>query len=183
MAPNEIYSERFSYSFLPSFSLFFSFLLLSPIFPSFWFTLILSSIFPFFGHWEYACANHEVERQGKANKSTTPRTAPFRGKKKSCPGWDSTLPRHSSMHYRHLLAMRKSNFASLPTYMNFNQLQILRKARFTIWRIAASRPAAKMEMESILATRQRGMARRGNATYSELSLSVIAHHTLIRNLI
>ena len=38
----------------------------------------------------------EVERQGKANKSNTPRTAlSFQGKK-SCPGWDSN-PRHSAV--------------------------------------------------------------------------------------
>ena len=39
----------------------------------------------------------EVERQGKANKSTTPRTAlSFKEKMKSCPGWDSN-PRHSAV--------------------------------------------------------------------------------------
>ena len=48
------------------------------------------------------------------------------------------------------------------------------KARFTICRLAPSRlapsrPAAEIEMDSILATRQRGTARRGKATYCEPS--------------
>ena len=51
------------------------------------------------------------------------------------------------------------------------------KARFTIWRISPSRcaalllavpcPAAKIEMESILAVRQHGTARPANGTYCE----------------
>ena len=34
---------------------------------------------------------NEVERQGKANKSTTPKTALFKVKKKSCTGWACTV--------------------------------------------------------------------------------------------
>ena len=38
------------------------------------------------------------------------------------------------------------------------------KARFTICHVGPPRPAAKIEMDSILAAWQRGTARRGNAT-------------------
>ena len=46
------------------------------------------------GHVQYCMSQqHEVERQGKANNSTTPRTALlFREKKKSCPGLPTELP-------------------------------------------------------------------------------------------
>ena len=59
--------------------------------------------------------NYEVERHNK-QVNYTQDSSFFSRKKEELPlGGDSTLPRHSSMHYHHLPAMSKPNFAYIHT--------------------------------------------------------------------
>ena len=91
------------------------------------------------------------------------------------------IPQSSNMHLGVMLRNSFANaFASLLAYTFTMRWENNSKPRFTIWRIApscraASRPAAKIEIDSILAVRQRGMAPDGAMRHV---VNLALHHHL-----